>query len=160
MGIVTRSCAVQLSTRCMYKPERRPLGPILATPPFKPNKPHFADPTGGYPPESALGTPQPYNSILDERRAFQPVKLRAALVTGVTLRRWGAVRQRSSLCPTTREDIKLLRFEFQRYHLFNVAIQAHRITLEFTSPSQCTQAPINSLMGTIRVVGATGLVTV
>ena len=82
MGIVTRSCAVQLSTRCMYKPERRPLGPILATPPIKPNKPHFADPTGGYPPESALGLPQPYNSILDERRAFRSVRLRAALVTG------------------------------------------------------------------------------
>ena len=93
MGIVTRSCAVQLSTRCMYKPERRPLGPILATPPIKPNKPHFADPTGGYPPESALGPPQPYNSILDERRACQPVRLRAALVTGLGVRCVGRLRE-------------------------------------------------------------------
>ena len=54
-------------------------------PPIKPNKPHFADPTRGVPPESALGSPQPYNSILDEGRAFQPVRLRAALVTGVAV---------------------------------------------------------------------------
>ena len=55
-------------------------------PPIKPNKPHFADPTRGVPPESALGSPQPYNSILDEGRAFQPVRLRAALVTGLGVR--------------------------------------------------------------------------
>ena len=40
-------------------------------PPIKPNKPHFADPSRGYPPESALGPPQPYNSILDERRVVR-----------------------------------------------------------------------------------------
>ena len=42
-------------------------------------------PAGGYPPEWALGSSQPYNSILDERRALQPVRLRAALVTGVAV---------------------------------------------------------------------------
>ena len=50
-------------------------------------------PPGGYPPKSALGPPQPYNSILDERRAFQPVRLRAALVTGLGVRCVGRLRE-------------------------------------------------------------------
>jgi hypothetical protein len=62
-----------------------------ALPPANPTNHTSPTPPGGTPPECVLGTRSPYNSILDEGRAFQPVRLRAALVTGVYAR-LGATR--------------------------------------------------------------------